>query len=214
MHILAVPAQDHFCFLNERELQSLCGFRWYLSSYIPEVLSQQSQRSQFVWNSQHLWQHCSDCWGILLLRILSAFLENTFGAVKTIMSYISRGRLTSQSLRRCRYSYGYCRYWYCGQFSLSILFYCHFQNWNNTLYLLTLIPKINVTWLSLRLIANWKKRQHHRLLPPLHVEVWEHVRTNQPLHRYRYMHIQMTVCVHEQTFPLKNVLPQKIERCM
>ena len=59
------------------------------------------------------------------------------------MSNISRGRLTSQSLRRCRYSYGYS-----GQFSLSILFYCHFQNWNNTLHLLTLIPKFFVTSLS------------------------------------------------------------------
>ena len=36
------------------------------------------------------------------------FLENTFGAVKTIMSNISRGRLLSHSPRGCGYSYGYC----------------------------------------------------------------------------------------------------------
>ena len=53
------------------------------------------------------------------------FLENTLSTVKTIMSNISRGKLQLPlcSLRGCRYSYGYC-----GQFSLGILFYRHFQN--------------------------------------------------------------------------------------
>ena len=91
------------------------GFRWYLSFYIHEV-PQQSQRSRFVSSSIRCNIAVSFVWN-------SRHLENTFSAVKTIMSNISRGRLPPRSPHGCRYSYGYC-----GQFSLSILFYRHFQN--------------------------------------------------------------------------------------
>ena len=76
------------------------------------------------------------------------------------MSNISQGRLSSHSP-------------YCGQFSLRIDCFIdrHFQNWNNTWYMLTLFPKIIVTCLSSRLLGSWKERQHH-LLPPLHVEAF------------------------------------------
>ena len=46
MHFPVVPTQDCFCFLKERS-----GFRWYLSFYIHELLSQKSQRSCFVCTS-------------------------------------------------------------------------------------------------------------------------------------------------------------------
>ena len=142
------------------------------------MLSQQSQLFCFYFDSLQCRSTaiCSFvCLKFSTLALLKAFIVKTSfslslkSAVKTIMSNISRGRLPSHWPRGCRYRYGYC-----GHF--PILFYRHFQNLNNTLYFLSLIPKIIVTCLSSRLLGSWKERQH-RLLPPLYVETftWEQI---------------------------------------
>ena len=104
------------------------------------------------------------------------------------MSNISRERLSSHSRCGYRYSYGYCH-----QFSLGIDCFVNrnFQNWNNTWYLLTLFPKI---------MTQLKGKTS---LFAASASCWNfHVRTNLPLTLY----VQMTVCVDEQTFPLKKAL--------
>ena len=105
-----------------------------LSLYIHEV-SQQSHRSRSTSIRCNLQFRLSEILdtcaveGFYCQDFFQPFLENTLSTVKTIMSNISRGKLQLPlcSLRGCRYSYGYC-----GQFSLGILFYRHFQNKNNT----------------------------------------------------------------------------------
>ena len=109
------------------------------------------------WNSEYL-----HCWRVSLLWLLSTS-HWTYNKVKNIISTISQGRPCSHSPHKRGFRHNYC-----GQFSLSRLFYCHFQNWNNLYYLVTLTPKIIVTCLSLTV----------------------HVTRNLP--SCRYMHIKIT----------------------
>ena len=94
------------------------GFRWYISCYIHEVLSQQSQRFRFYlqFRLSGILNACAAA--VAVEDFFQPFLENTFGAVKTIMRSISQKRLSTHSLRVCSHSYEYC-----GQFSFSILFF-------------------------------------------------------------------------------------------
>ena len=68
MHFPAVPAQDRFCFLK---ILPWSSFRWYLSFYILEVLSQQSQLFRFV--CLKFWTLVLRSWWLLLLKLFSAF---------------------------------------------------------------------------------------------------------------------------------------------
>ena len=117
MHFPAVPAQDRFYFLNEGELQMNQGNSsniamkqlLLISFLLHKVLSQQRQQSRFVSTSIRAAIGSFVCLKFSTLALLKASIVKTsfslslkiqlFGAVKTIMSNISRGRRPSHSLR-------------------------------------------------------------------------------------------------------------------
>lgn len=72
---------------------------------------------------------------------------------------------------------------YCGQFRQRGLFCCHFQNWN-TRYLLTLIPKTTVSFLTLWLLHCGKKDSIICCLSFIleTVCVWEEICCAAPIH--------------------------------
>ena len=133
-------------------------------------------RSSFVWNSGH-----SRCRRVLLLRLLSTFVENAFGTV--IMSYILQGRLPSHTPHEHGYSHGYC--WldcfisamdtvgWIVLFALSKL--------EQHVIFVSSNPKITVICFSSWLLCCRKKRQH-RLLPPLHLGNCTHEKKSQCCH--------------------------------